>query len=251
MSHPADISGVRIRNFSMLMLKENVAPKGRRLRMFPTLYHDLLTKVFTPDYVTPDSPDIELTVGQAYLNAMENQEQRDALSALPLRVINPLYQRSSSSSTLSEIPTNLSVDEIKRMRDPELHRALQDLAYTLGMELTLACEAFDDPDVWYPGVYEGIEPLDDDHVRLVIWGAQRELYRELRPTRWAGPPRPAAPLDQLPFRVQRAYAERRRWHYLQYGIGRTEFETNRWSFWNVNEDPDWSPTWSPTPRTVR
>src|ERR1035437_1068393 len=129
------------------------------------------------------------------------------------------------------------------VKDPEVHYALQDLGWLIGWELTQACAALDDPDVWYPGIDEGIEPVTNDHVELVIWASQRELDRELRRGPNGFDLRPAVPLASLPKRVQRAFVERRRWHYLQYGIGREEWLNNSWSVYSVVEDPLWIPPW--------
>ncbi|HZQ37424.1 MAG TPA: hypothetical protein VFD32_15945, partial [Dehalococcoidia bacterium] len=52
---------------------------------------------------------------------------------------------------------------------------------------------------------------------------------------------PPAPLADLPWRVQRALAERRRLRFAQYGIGRPQWESGLWSLWEVQDDPDWVP----------
>ena len=111
------------------------------------------------------------------------------------------------------------------------------------LDLTEACNGFTDPDYYYPGVDEGIEPVTDEHVSLVIWGALRELKRELRQRNGGFSVRPHAPIDELPWRFQRAFAERRRLRYSQWGIGRAEWETNQWSLWSIPEDADWIPAW--------
>lgn len=129
------------------------------------------------------------------------------------------------------------IDGMHTAKDPELHVGLQDLGWMIGWELSRACEAFSDPDLWYPGVDEGIEPVPDDQVRLVIAASQRELDRERRRGR------PPAPLSELPFRVQRAFAERRRLIYKTWGIGRAQWQSNKWSFWDIQDDPAWLPPW--------
>lgn len=141
-------------------------------------------------------------------------------------------------------PTRFTVSERGRImygvtaaKDPELHYGLQDLGWSIGHELAKACEAFSDPDVWYPGVDEGIAPVPDEHVELVIAATQRELDRELRRSR------PSAPLSELPKRIQRAFAERRRALYQTWGIGTTQWKQNKWSLWDVKDDPSWLPPW--------
>jgi len=121
------------------------------------------------------------------------------------------------------------------VRDPSLHPALQDLADQIVRDLTEACGAFDDPDLWYPGVDGGIEPVPDEHVELVIWASQRELDRELRRGR------PSAPLTKLPWRIKRAFAERRRLRFLQWGITKERWALNQWYVHEVPEDPEWKP----------
>lgn len=122
--------------------------------------------------------------------------------------------------------------------DPSLHEALLDLAYTVVADIREACDALENPEIWYPGVDEGIEPVNDEHVELVIWALQRELDREQRPR---GSPRPPVPLSSLPWRIQRALVERRRLRFAQWGIGREEWDTNVWHPARVPEDPEWEP----------
>ena len=133
-----------------------------------------------------------------------------------------------------------SIDEFSASPDPELHKCLMDLAYEISEDVYEACFAFNDPTLYYPGVDEGIEPVPDDHVRLVIWALQRELRRELRPGK-GGAILPAVPLDELPWDVQRALAERRRLRFAQFGIRREQWLANQWSLYEVPEDPDWCP----------
>jgi hypothetical protein len=116
-----------------------------------------------------------------------------------------------------------------------LHRGLQDLSDSLAVDIVGACDALDDPDVYYPGVDDGIEPVTDEHVKLVMWGLNRELKRELRDGR------PAVTLSDLPWHIQRALAERRRLRYKQWGIGQLQYERGTWSLWDVPEDPEWVP----------
>jgi hypothetical protein len=129
------------------------------------------------------------------------------------------------------------IDETVALRTPNasLHSGLQDLAYALTVDIIGACDAYDNPDVYYPGVDEGIEPVTDEHIKLVMWGMNRELLRELRHGR------PAVTLADLPWRIQRALAERRRLRYLQWGIGQEQYERGTWSLWDVPEEPEWVP----------
>jgi hypothetical protein len=124
--------------------------------------------------------------------------------------------------------------------DARMHPALRDLAYEILEDLQEACAAFDNADVWYPGVDDGIEPVTDDHVRLVTWATQRELDRELRQSRKpGGGTLPAVVLADLPWRIQRAFAERRRLRYQEWGIGRKQWEANTWSLFDVPVDEDY------------
>ena len=128
-----------------------------------------------------------------------------------------------------------------------MHPGLQDLAYQITWDIHEACEAINEPDLYFAGVTEGIEPVTDAHVRLAIWGMQRELLRELRgPAGPTGSRRPAVTLNDLPWRIQRALVERRRLRYQQWGIGRAEWEANRWSVWQIPDDADWAPPWVAT-----
>jgi hypothetical protein len=122
--------------------------------------------------------------------------------------------------------------------------ALQDLGDQVVTDIHEACQAFDDPGIWYPGVDDGIEPVTDDHITRVIEGLQRELRRELRNaqgSRNTPDAKPAAPLSDLPWPVQRALVERRRLRFAQWGIGRSQWYANQFSLWDIPEDPDWVP----------
>lgn len=173
-----------------------------------------------------------LTYSEAYWVASTLGSVRTALASLFLRDMpdKPIYR---------EVPKDYKYVS----RDPSLHSALQDLGYEIGEDIREACEAFNNPDVYYPGVDEVIEPVTDEHITLVIWGMQRELNRELRaPSGSYGKPAlPAVPLEKLPWRIQRALVERRRLRYLQYGIGREQWENGTWSLWDVMEDPEFVP----------
>lgn len=162
----------------------------------------------------------------------------ETLDNLPLRRHD--YLDDAAESKLTSIP-----EEYSRMRDPELHYLLIDLARQIAADLAEACNAIRNPDMYYPGVDHGIEPVTEEHVDLVIWATQRELNRETR--EWdtllfiaTGKKRPAVQLSKLPRRIQRAFVERRRLRYQQWGITHQNWEENRWSLWNITDD-DWIP----------
>jgi hypothetical protein len=173
------------------------------------------------------------TYAEALTRAAESSAAREALSRLALR--QGCEESSALTSALEQI-TN-------RGRNAEIPDALQDLADEIAIDVHEACAAFDEPDLWYPGVDEGIEPVPDDHIRLVIAALQRELDRERRNALGQNvePRLPPAPLAALPWRIQRALAERRRLRFAQYGIGRQQWQAGTWSVWDVREDPDWLP----------
>jgi len=152
----------------------------------------------------------------------------------PLRVSG----RENSPHHITEIPP---AGTEPTLSDLSLHHGLQDLATMIVRDLTEACEALDDPKLEYPGVDAGIEPVSDDHVALVIWASQRELNRELRP-RARQPRRPAVVLSELPWHIQRAFVERRRLRYLEWGIDRDTWERGWWTFGQVPDD-DWEAPW--------
>jgi len=204
-------------------------PAGRRLRAFAfACYDKLLTR--------PEGfPFRDMPWAEAIKAAEQAEEFHVVLANLPLTSIprRRTFDRIPTSEEYA-IPTGQN-------REDEVTAILQDLAWEITDDITEACDAFDNPDAWYPGVDDGIEPVTDEHVELVIWGLQRELNREPRIRPGGGPMRPAPPLNELPWRVQRALAERRRLRYLQFGIGREQWERNSFSLWDIWEDPDWLP----------
>ena len=228
---------VRPMVYAINMERKEPSP-GRRLRVFA----GLITKDNGGVHLRGDwypgnrlliEAGVTNTYGEAYAFCAADERAREALSAIPLRM----------SFTGHPAP-NLRFDSVpegyvwhRDERDAELPVGLQDIGWWLAKELTDACEAFSNPDIFYPGIDEGIEHVYDEHVALVIWGAQRELDRELRRGK------SSAPLSELPWRIQRAYAERRRYIYQCYGIGREQYEANAWSLWDVPEEPDWVPPW--------
>lgn len=175
----------------------------------------------------------DMTFGVLMDLCQQDGDLHDLLSAIDLRI------------NLAGIdPGRFMVTERGRIlygsvtaKDPELHYGLQDLGWMIGHELAQACNAFSDPDLWYPGVDEGIEPVSDAHVEMVIAATQRELERERRRQKVE------APLNDLPPRIQRAFAERRRYLYGVYGIGKADWQRNKWSLWSVQDDPAWLPPW--------
>lgn len=220
---------------SAMTLTKHEASPGRRLRAFSMVVRRAgNTNHYrnTHERIEPELPHGPATYGALYDFISQSMPHREVLANLPLRVT-PNGPR--HDEMVDAIPDNYQWD--RHHRDPELHPALQDLAFLLIKALTEACFAFQDPNVFYPGVDEGIEPVSDEHVALVIWGAQRELDREPRRGK------PPAPLAQLPWRVQRAYVERRRYFYNLYGIGRRQYETGSFSLWDIPEDSEWTPPW--------
>jgi len=214
---------------------------GKRLRVFATLVRPLDGNVLAvtrqgsrQPYIVPRRR--RLRYAEA-LRAIETsphlQAARDDLATLPLRV-----------GDCTELHTAIPTDYQRTARDPDLHPALQDLGDEINEDLHEAMQAFDDPSFFFPGVDTGIEPVPDEHVKLVIWAMQRELDRELRP----GPggvsamtTLPAAPLTDLPWHIQRALAERRRLRFAEWGIGREQWLSGTWSLWDVPEEPEWVP----------
>lgn len=187
-------------------------------------------------------PVAEFTCRPTYggaLAAVANEPEYAAVFArLPLRTGGSTPER---LHTLGEVVNQIAGP--LHTSNPSLADALQDLADAIAIDVHEACAAFADPDLFYAGVDDGIEPVPDEHVALVIAALQRELNRELRNVNGANlePRLPAVPLALLPWRVQRALVERRRLRYAQWGIGRAEWESGHWSLWNVADDPDWLP----------
>lgn len=149
------------------------------------------------------------------------------------------YEVAESDPLIRALFENRPLSE-KTYIDAQLVSPLQDLAWQIARDLTEACATFDDPNAWYPGIDSGIEPVTDEHVQAVIAASQRELNRE---TRHGKPGRSAAPLADLPFHAQRAFAERRRWRYLQWGVNHEAWERGMWNLWDVHEDEEWVPPW--------
>ena len=226
-----------LRQVSRFDLAADDASPGRRLRIFASLVQPSCG-LFAPqpemNWWQPIERAEAPTYGEllaATTHDAEYSAPRETFAHLPFRI--------GSGPAITAIPE----DGKANGRDPDLHPALQDLGNEINEDIREALAALDDPHAYFPGVDEGIEPVTDDHVTLVIWALQRELMRELRSAdgQAGHAPLPAAPLAELPWNVQRALVERRRLRYKEWGIGRTEYQNNEWSLWNVPEDADYVP----------
>lgn len=234
------LSGRQTRCFAMLVTMRCVVEGGGRAYA--------LTRV--AESAAPAEFPGHATFGELREAFFAREDARRALSAIPLR------RGASPDKLITAIPQDYKPTITSTQVDPALHVALHDLSLTIIEDIREAAPALYDPGHWYPGVDEGIEPVPDEHVDLVIWALQRELDRERRSRPgtvdanveayygWMGipgSPLPPLPLANLPRRVQRALVERRRLRYQQWGIGRTEWATGYWSLFNVPEDPDFLP----------
>jgi hypothetical protein len=213
---------------------------GRRLRVVAALVHCVepstgavaLRDTHHP-FLVPGEP---ISYGKLLARLQSDADLEDVritLSRLPLRLGQP-------RPLVETVPG----DYQWTARDPDLPPALQDLGDEINEDIREALETLDDASAYYAGVDEGIDPVADEHVKLVIWALQRELNRELRPAegQYGGSaPLPAAPLEDLSWNVQRALAERRRLRYAQWGIGRAQWERGEWSVWDVPLDEDYVP----------
>ena len=213
---------------------------GRRLRAFATLVHSVDPTTGAVALRDTHQPFIQPGKPLTYRELLDRVETDPALAnvhqvlgALPLRLGHP-------RPLVDAIPP----EHQWTARDPDLPPALQDLGDEINEDIREGLAAFDNPHHYYPGIDSGIDPVPDDHVKLVIWALQRELNRELRPNEGhygGSPPLPAAPLTDLPWHVQRAIVERRRLRYLQWGIGKAEWESGVWSLWSVPRDDEYVP----------
>jgi len=209
--------------------------RGKRIRSFSsTLARTVDGKLYSKGVFFTALPKLNKSISYSELynsitKSPKMMELYEFLSCLPLRIV------------LYNVPEKITEIQLtSNSRDPELHTALQDLAYEINEDIREACFALDDPDLYYPGVDEGIEPVTDDHINLVIWGMQRELNRELRSplNSYESTRLPAVPLNELPWNIKRALVERRRLRYKEFGITKENWETGIWSLWNVPEDPN-------------
>jgi len=204
--------------------RSNASP-GRRIRAFA----NMPTAARPPQISLGETA---LTWGQVLARVDTDpslSQFRQNLDSLPLRI--------GPQVLYTEIPEGGG----RAPSDASLHVGLQDLGYQINDDVSKACAAFNNPDLFYPGVDE-VEPVDDEHVKLVIWALNRELHRELRQGK-DGKVLPAVPLSELPWRIQRALVERRRFRYQQWGITRKNWEDGSWSLWNVPINEDWVPSW--------
>lgn len=219
--------------------------KGRRLRVFAMLVGNSIDHwgksarlSANIDETRPAfiyERDTPITYAEAY-DILKNHEK---FKDIPLRA--NFHDRPLHSEWRERIPV--------LGRDPDLHMALHDLAYEINEDITEACAAFDNPDLYFPGIDEGIEPVPDDHVELVMWALQRELNRERRPPQdengrsmYGQGLLAPLPLTDLPWRIQRALAERRRYRFtVEYGITKEKWQAGTWDLMSVREDSDFVP----------
>ncbi len=110
-----------------------------------------------------------------------------------------------------------------KLKDPQLHDCLQDLANLVAWE---ASEAFTAR--YYPGV-PNQEVIHPDHVEEIMAGLQREMDREGARVKLT----PGKFID-LPWERQVALAERRRYWYGRFGITPRAWKSGFFSLWNVN-----------------
>lgn len=215
--------------------RKDVSP-GRRLRTFAQLVdsHNRGGKIHQRHRRFPETPPLlEGPEGATYGQAYGVLQGHEAFVDLSLR-----WGIANDRALIHEWKENRFV---ATTNDPELHPALQDLGAEILSDVHDACYAFNDPGLYYPGIDDGIEPVSDDHVKLVIWALQRELNRETRGHPTTGARLPAVPLTELPWRIQRALAERRRFRFLQYGITKERWLAGKWSLLDIREDPDFVP----------
>lgn len=207
---------------------------GRRLRVFGALIQH--SRYTTPSIIMRNETGALLTA-EAEMSHADALAACEADEAARTR-LDSLYLRAGGVPTML-----LEMGGSPGGSNPSLAEALQDLADEIVEDIREALNAADDPSGYFPGVDSGIEPVPDDHVRMVMWAMQRELNREKRDRFGAmqDPRLPAAQLADLPPLIQRALAERRRLRFAQYGIGRAEWESGKWSLWKVPEDPEWVP----------
>jgi hypothetical protein len=126
-----------------------------------------------------------------------------------------------SRQTLTRIPFRESARSYQG--EEQLCEHLQDLANIVSWE---ASEAFNAS--YYPRPLD-VLPLDDDHVKAVMYGMQREMVREGIRTSTA----PAVFAD-LPWDRQVALAERRRYWFAQFGITPAAWKRGTFSLWRVS-----------------
>lgn len=216
-------------------LSDTDATPGRRLRVFSSMILAQAAGIFA-SWVEAEYANLPITTvrEQTYLELLHFVEHA------PCRVMfEKLRLRNGVSAT-----TPMIIDSIQQnpgSRNPELAFCLQDLGNEINEDVREACESLRNPALYYPGIDEGIDPVSDDHIDLVIWALQRELDRELRYDIANVKALPSVPLMDLPQRIKRALVERRRYRYAQFGIGHEQWQTGWFNLWEIPEDPDWIP----------
>lgn len=208
---------------------------GRRMRAFARLVSCAGGEIrMSGDYVSWSIG----TVWKDPPRGVTYQQALDYLAECPDLPVSKVL-RSLPFRTDNRLEDNL--ETLNRGANPSAVTALQDLSDDFFVDIFDACQTLSDPNVVYVGVDEGIDPVPDTHVELVIAAIQRELGRELRSHPQTGERLPAVNLSTLEWPVQRALIERRRLRFLQFGLGRQQWLTNRWSLWDIPEDREWSP----------
>ena len=217
---------------------------GRRLRVFASMIN--ARTVASPEdgklIIGAFASWVESPFDKQPLSDNQNQTYCELLAHVEAEhwdVFSRLRLKNFVSATTP--PSIESIQESPGSRNPELAFCLQDLGDEINEDIRDACESLRNPDFYYPGIDEGIDPVSDDHIDLVIWALQRELNRELRQHPTQVHYLPAPPLKDLPQRIKRALVERRRYRYAQFGLGRENWETGWFSLWDVPVDPDWVP----------
>ena len=170
-------------------------------RLVASVQHDAIEFSHAPQQLFQIHP-VEPTLAGLIYACAANSWARETLSSIPIA-----RQRRSALS------------------DPELVPMLQDLADILAWEAT---RAFTDD--YYPGVPDVFVP--DDHVEAVMHALQREMDREGKSRQ-----RESVQFAALPRDRQRALAERRRWWFAKFSITPERWETGKWSFWEVANEP--------------
>jgi ribosomal protein S21 len=170
-------------------------------RLVEGLHHDAIEFGHAPQQMFQIHP-VEPTLQGLIYACSANTWARDILSVIPIT--------RPARSALS---------------DPELVPMLQDMADILAWEATQAFSA-----EYYPGVADVFVP--ESHVELVMRALQREMDREGKSRQ-----RQPAEFRSLPPERQRALAERRRWWFSKFSITPERWQTGKWSFWEVTDDP--------------
>jgi hypothetical protein len=186
-----------------------------------------LVEVIERDVDIPEMEELSPRVIQQW------KEFRERVTTTGLRISSV---SSNASERIAEIPIGDDGQPIPPTRafqvNAELPYYFQDLADDLVETIRQIVDAWAN-DRWFPPP-EGIDPMSDDHVRLVVWGMERELAREPRN-------RPHVPLTQLPFKYQRLMAEWRRRLFYDWGITREVWNRGYILAQEIPLDPDYFP----------